>query len=132
MTENAGTVAVVVGVGPSAGLGAALCRKFAQEGFTVFASGRTEADLTAVAGEIKAAGGHAEPVVADTTRPDDVARLFETAASAGAIEIVAYNAGNNNARPLLEMDPEFFESVWRRSEERRVGKECRSRWSPYH
>ena len=21
---------------------------------------------------------------------------------------------------------------WRRSEERRVGKECRSRWSPYH
>src|SRR2546425_5969505 len=23
-------------------------------------------------------------------------------------------------------------SVWTRSEERRVGKECRSRWSPYH
>ena len=22
--------------------------------------------------------------------------------------------------------------VWSRSEERRVGKECRSRWSPYH
>src|SRR5256885_9017023 len=33
----------------------------------------------------------------------------------------------------------FIEEVWRqlprlavRSEERRVGKECRSRWSPYH
>ena len=24
------------------------------------------------------------------------------------------------------------EGDWRRSEERRVGKECRSRWSPYH
>ena len=23
-------------------------------------------------------------------------------------------------------------NVWFRSEERRVGKECRSRWSPYH
>src|SRR5687768_11700343 len=23
-------------------------------------------------------------------------------------------------------------SLWMRSEERRVGKECRSRWSPYH
>ena len=22
--------------------------------------------------------------------------------------------------------------AWKRSEERRVGKECRSRWSPYH
>ena len=25
-----------------------------------------------------------------------------------------------------------FTAFWRRSEERRVGKECRSRWSPYH
>ena len=25
-----------------------------------------------------------------------------------------------------------FEPPYRRSEERRVGKECRSRWSPYH
>ena len=28
--------------------------------------------------------------------------------------------------------PEFNEDDWNRSEERRVGKECRSRWSPYH
>ena len=27
---------------------------------------------------------------------------------------------------------ETKENAWRRSEERRVGKECRSRWSPYH
>ena len=26
----------------------------------------------------------------------------------------------------------FAESIGVRSEERRVGKECRSRWSPYH
>ena len=26
----------------------------------------------------------------------------------------------------------YFEIVTTRSEERRVGKECRSRWSPYH
>ena len=25
-----------------------------------------------------------------------------------------------------------YADVWQRSEERRVGKECRSRWSPYH
>ena len=33
--------------------------------------------------------------------------------------------------------PEFIDKTleiqsWLRSEERRVGKECRSRWSPYH
>src|SRR2546425_9943528 len=26
----------------------------------------------------------------------------------------------------------FLSGQWQRSEERRVGKECRSRWSPYH
>ena len=26
----------------------------------------------------------------------------------------------------------YYDAVVRRSEERRVGKECRSRWSPYH
>ena len=33
---------------------------------------------------------------------------------------------------VVVLDPEHVEIVWKRSEERRVGKECRSRWSPYH
>ena len=28
--------------------------------------------------------------------------------------------------------PDFVKRIQDRSEERRVGKECRSRWSPYH
>src|SRR3712207_7867025 len=32
---------------------------------------------------------------------------------------------------LGPITPEYSLAVWR-SEERRVGKECRSRWSPYH
>ena len=31
---------------------------------------------------------------------------------------------------LPDYDPDIFRMI--RSEERRVGKECRSRWSPYH
>ena len=44
---------------------------------------------------------------------------------------------NSNWLPSIFND--FFENEWlaktgvtARSEERRVGKECRSRWSPYH
>ena len=33
-------------------------------------------------------------------------------------------------RPLY--DAAADQAAWFRSEERRVGKECRSRWSPYH
>src|SRR5437016_9353435 len=36
----------------------------------------------------------------------------------------------NVPAPSLESCPQGFGSP--RSEERRVGKECRSRWSPYH
>src|SRR3712207_6250469 len=32
---------------------------------------------------------------------------------------------------LKQLDPQYH-LVFERSEERRVGKECRSRWSPYH
>ena len=33
---------------------------------------------------------------------------------------------------LAPADADFRRHDWSRSEERRVGKECRSRWSPYH
>ena len=35
-------------------------------------------------------------------------------------------------RPRDEVAPEVHRNHTTRSEERRVGKECRSRWSPYH
>src|SRR5215211_7388195 len=38
----------------------------------------------------------------------------------------------NHAPPMSRSRPASPPSGRRRSEERRVGKECRSRWSPYH
>ena len=37
----------------------------------------------------------------------------------------------SDALGMLTGSTSVIES-WNRSEERRVGKECRSRWSPYH
>ena len=37
-----------------------------------------------------------------------------------------------NAAGLLKQELRLCNSLILRSEERRVGKECRSRWSPYH
>ncbi len=106
--------AVVVGVGARAGLGGALCRRFAREGLHVFVSGRTPEKLQAVVDEITATGGRASAVAGDATRESDVVRLFDAVeAEAGAPRLVVYNAGNNRFRPLLEMDGAFFEDVWR-------------------
>ena len=37
-----------------------------------------------------------------------------------------------NEKDINEIKPEYLKGLVFRSEERRVGKECRSRWSPYH
>ena len=39
---------------------------------------------------------------------------------------------NDNCKFLLAKEGEYYKTLVLRSEERRVGKECRSRWSPYH
>ncbi len=104
----------MIGVGASQGLGAALCRRFAREGLHVAVGGRTQSKVEAVATEIEAAGGVATPVPMDATQATDVARIFDTATKlAGIPELVVYNAGNNEFRPLLEMDDAFFEELWR-------------------
>ena len=59
--------ALVVGVGASGGLGAALCRRFARAGLHVVVSGRSADKLEKVASEIRDAGGEATAVVADAT-----------------------------------------------------------------
>lgn len=106
--------AVVIGVGAPAGLGAALCRRFAREGLHVFPAGRSREKLAATNAEIEAAGGRATPVVADATLAGDVARLFDAVEErGGAPALAVYNAGNNRLKPLLEMDDAFFEDVWR-------------------
>lgn len=112
--DSPGSVAVVVGVGAQQGTGAALSRRFAREGLHTFVAGRTAEKIEAVAHEITQAGGKATPVVTDATAPEDIVRLLDLALEeGGSLDLVAYNAGNNQFRPLLEMEDAFFEELWR-------------------
>src|SRR6185369_15574894 len=95
MASEAKSAALVVGVGPRQGLGAAVARRLAAEGLHVFVSGRTPARIEECAAEVRAAGGAASAVAADATLPVEVDRLFAAVDAAGlALEIVVYNAGN--------------------------------------
>src|ERR1041385_8086146 len=44
----------------------------------------------------------------------------------------ADDLGTDRTHALFDLRAPCFRQVLHRSEERRVGKECRSRWSPYH
>ena len=55
------------------------------------------------------------------------------------MKILVINCGSSSLKyQVIDMEGELFlakrliERIRSRSEERRVGKECRSRWSPYH
>jgi NAD(P)-dependent dehydrogenase (short-subunit alcohol dehydrogenase family) len=105
--------AVVIGVGPSKGLGAALARRFAREGLTVYVAGRTTEKLECVAAEIRTAGGRAIPVAADATVEGDVISLFEAVSSEpGKLDIVACTVDSNRPAPLLETSGDMFRQLW--------------------
>jgi NAD(P)-dependent dehydrogenase (short-subunit alcohol dehydrogenase family) len=108
---------VVVGVGAERGLGAALCRRFAAEGYHVLVAGRTPENIAQVARTIREAGGSAEPVAVDATREDDVVRLFDHAISPGGgrepADLVIFNAGNNQRIDFRALTVQQFEDFWR-------------------
>src|SRR3712207_9548760 len=58
--------------------------------------------------------------------PGETTRVLDLFAGTGALGLEALSRGASYAL-FVEEGVEC-----RRSEERRVGKECRSRWSPYH
>lgn len=105
--------AIVIGVGAERGLGATLCRRFAQTGLHVFVGGRTPEKVERVADSIRAAGGHATAVRADATSEQSVIELFEKAEATGPVDVAVYNAGNNMPGDLLTMEAEYFERCWR-------------------
>jgi NAD(P)-dependent dehydrogenase (short-subunit alcohol dehydrogenase family) len=108
-------VAWVAGVGASAGLGAAVARRFAAGGLTVALSGRNAERLATVTAEIVANGGKAHAVPGDVSSPAETARLTKQIAEFGPLRAAVFNAGNAVRGTPLELTPEQFESTWRGS-----------------
>ncbi len=107
----AGKVAIVTGAGR--GLGRAIARALADAGAQVALSGRDEARLADVAGEIKKLGRVGEVVPADVTDRDAVEALVaQTVERLGGVDILVNNAGVVVERPLLEMTEEDWDAIF--------------------
>jgi len=106
--------AIVVGVGASRGLGAAIARRFAREGFRITVMGRSGEKLGATLKELRESGAVAEAVVGDVTDEALVGRVVAQAdAPAAPLEAAIFNAGGNWPKAFLEMDTAFLEGMWR-------------------
>ena len=99
--------------GASRGIGRAVARRLAHDGFAVVVNYASSAsDAEAAVAEIKATGGQAIAVKADVANPVDVERLFEEALKTfGSIDVVVNNSGIMPLSPIGKGDAELFDRV---------------------
>ena len=99
--------------GASGGIGRAVAKRLADDGFAVvvsYAGNAARADD--VVAEIIAAGGRALAVKADVASASDVARLFKQAGDAfGKSDVVVHCAGIMPLRPIADGDLDMFDKV---------------------
>lgn len=114
---NQATV-IVFGVGTARGVGGAVCKRFAREGYHVFVAGRTASKIQQVVDDIMATGiGSAETLPTDVTDEAQVIAAFDRAMNPGPCrepaDIVVSNAGNNAVIDFTKLSAAQFEDFWR-------------------
>ncbi|WP_263411470.1 3-oxoacyl-ACP reductase FabG [Terriglobus tenax] len=105
-----GRIALVTGA--SQGIGRACAMELARLGATVALAARSVDKLEAVAAEIRAAGGTAEPFALDISSEESIkAAAREVVAKFGKVEILVNNAGITKDGLVLRMKREDWDSV---------------------
>lgn len=112
MTATKGAC-LVVGVGD--GVGSAIAKAFAAEGYTVCMTRRPRHldQLEALAAEIRNTGHEAHAFGVDARQEADMIALFDRIeAEIGPLEVVVFNIGANVRFDLTETTAQVFSKVW--------------------
>jgi len=108
MQRNA--TAAVIGAGDY--IGAAIAKRFAAEGYRVFAGRRTADKLGDLKSEIESAGGRCDARGLDARKEDDIAQFLTAADAAAPLEVCIFNVGGNVNFPILDTTERVFRKVW--------------------
>jgi NAD(P)-dependent dehydrogenase (short-subunit alcohol dehydrogenase family) len=104
--------ATVAVIGAGDFIGAAIAKKFAAEGFIVFAGRRQGEKLNPLVAEIEAAGGRIVGRSLDARNEAATTEFLKDADAAASLEVCIFNIGANVNFPLLETTERVFRKVW--------------------
>jgi NAD(P)-dependent dehydrogenase (short-subunit alcohol dehydrogenase family) len=104
---------LIVGVGASRGLGAAIARRFAAGGHPVAIAGRNADKLAATADELMAVGARVLALAGDAASAEDARRFVAEAQALAPLGVAVHNAGSNEPAPFLKVSEERFTRHWR-------------------
>lgn len=104
---------VAIVTGAARGIGAAIARRLARDGFTVIVNyAGSVADAERVVAGIEEAGGRAISAQADVSDAAAVARMFDAAEAAyGGVDVLVNNAGIMRLATIAESDDALFDSL---------------------
>jgi NAD(P)-dependent dehydrogenase (short-subunit alcohol dehydrogenase family) len=100
----------VVGAGDF--IGSAIAKRFAAEGFHVFAGRRNGEKLAPLVAEIEAAGGRCTGLELDAREEDKITQFLKAADDAAPLQVCIFNVGANVNFPVVETTERVFRKVW--------------------
>src|SRR6478752_3998224 len=104
--------ATVAVIGAGDFIGSEIAKKFASEGFTVFAGRRDGAKLEPLVKEIEQAGGDIQARALDARKEDQIISFLGDADKHAPLEVCIFNVGANVNFPLLDTTERVFRKVW--------------------
>jgi len=108
--ELRNATAAVIGAGDY--IGGAIVKKFASEGFSVFAGRRHGDKLAPLVAEVEATGGRIVGRSLDARKEDEITAFLREADAAAPLEVCVFNIGANVNFSLLETTERVFRKVW--------------------
>ncbi len=107
--ERRNATAAVIGAGDF--IGSAIARKFAAEGFTVFAGRRNGEKLAPLVKDVEPTGGRIIGHALDARKEDEVVEFLRAADCQAPLEVCIFNIGANVHFPLVETTERVFRKV---------------------